>query len=169
MKIFSQITSITIISAFLLWNPQSIIAQENRNSSPWVSFNEMAEMNQNQPKKIMLFMEADWCSVCKRMKREVFPDSTIQALLREKFYPVRIDIESEEQIQFADEQVTKKELSKEFGIRGTPTIIFLNHDFSVIGNSVGFSGREEFITLLHFIGDDKYNHMSFDEFIQNHK
>lgn len=145
----------------------NVYGQETGDSSPWVSFDEMVESNQNQPKKIMLFMEAEWCGICKRMKREVFPDPTIQTLLNDHFYPIRVDIESEEQIQFADERVTKKALSKEFGIRGTPTVIFLDTDYSVIGNKVGFSDRDEFTALLKFISEEEYNQASFEEYMQN--
>lgn len=143
-----------------------VSGQETDDSSHWISFEKMIESNQSEPKKIMLFMEADWCGVCKRMKREVFPDPTIQALLKTEFFPVRIDIESEEEIQFMDERVTKMELSKEFGIRGTPTIIFLDSDFSVIGNKVGFSDQEEFSSLLKFINQEEYKHTSFDGYMQ---
>lgn len=158
---------ITIIAAFVLSNPMNASAHESSDTSPWISFDQMVESNENQPKKIMLFMEADWCSVCKRMKREVFPDSTIQTLLNNEFYSIRIDIESDEKIQFSDEQISKKELSKQFGIRGTPTIIFLDHDFSVIGNKVGFSDQEEFTALLQFINKEEYNYTNFDEYLPN--
>lgn len=167
MKSIKPIILFSFILALLLSNPTEVLSQENSESSPWISFDEMVELNQHQPQKIMLFMEADWCGVCKRMKREVIPDPTIQTLLKNEFYPVRIDIESEEEIQFADERVTKKELSKQFGIRGTPTIIFLDDDFSVIGNKVGFSDQEEFTALLQFISDEEYNHTNFDEYLQN--
>ena len=167
MKQFKPSILIIITSVFLLINSMNVYGQETSDSSPWVSFDEMVELNQNQPQKIMLFMEADWCGICKRMKREVFPDPTIQALLSEKFYPVRIDIESNEKVQFSDQQVTKKELSQEFGIRGTPTIIFLDHDYSVIGNKVGFSDQKEMTALLHFITNEEYNNTSFDEYLQN--
>ncbi|NBC64222.1 MAG: thioredoxin fold domain-containing protein [Bacteroidetes bacterium] len=160
---------IIITSGFLLIYSMNVYGQETGDSSPWISFDEMVESNQNQPKKIMLFMEADWCGICKRMKREVFPDPTIESILNNEFYPVRIDIESQEEIQFIDERVTKEELSKQFGIRGTPTIIFLDHDFSVIGNKVGFSDREELTALLNFISEDEYNQGSFEEYMQRHR
>lgn len=167
MKNINQILASIVISALLYCNPIDVLGQENNDSSPWISFGEMVELNQNQPKKIMLFMEADWCSVCKRMKREVFPDSTIQTLLSTEFYPIRIDIESEETVQFSDAEVTMEELSKQFGIRGTPTIIFLEHDFSVIGNSVGYSDKENFTALLKFIRDEEYHQKSLDEYMQD--
>lgn len=166
MKKIKPSILIFIVSTFLFSYTIDLKAQESIDSSPWVPFDEMVESNQNQPKKIMLFMEADWCSVCKQMKREVFPDPAIQTLLNSYFYPVRIDIESDEEIQFSDERISKKELSKEFGIRGTPTIIFLDHDYSVIGNKVGYSDRDEFTALLKFISEEEYNHASFEEYMQ---
>lgn len=159
--------TVTLFTILILIGPANLLGQDSSVSTPWIPFDQMVESNQDQPKKIMLFMEADWCSVCKRMKREVFPNPAIQTLLSEHFYPVRIDIESDEEIIFADERITKKELSKEFGIRGTPTIIFLDSDFSVIGNKVGYSDQKEFTTLLKFINEEEYNHTSFDEYQQN--
>lgn len=167
MKSFNLLFFFSFFLALYFVFPLSVSGQQADQSSIWVTYDRMVESNQDQPKKILLFMEADWCGVCKRMKREVFPDQTIQTLLNDHFYPVRINIESDEEIQFRDERVTKKELSKQFGIRGTPTIIFLESDFSVIGSSVGFSDTGEFTNLLQFINDEEYHDSSFDEYLQN--
>lgn len=167
MKNINLLLFFSVFLALYFVVPISVSGQQADQSSIWVTYDRMVESNQDQPKKIMLFMEADWCGVCKRMKREVFPDPAIQTLLNDHFYPVRIDIESDEEIQFSDERVTKIELSKQFGIRGTPTIIFLESDFSVIGSSVGFSDTEEFTNLLQFINGEEYRDSSFKEYLQN--
>lgn len=112
-------------------------------------------------------MEADWCGICKRMKREVFPDQNVQNILSNHFYPVRIDIESKEKVMFGEQYISKMELSKTLGVHGTPTIIFLEEDFSVIGNNVGFLDTEKTIDLLTFIKDEQYRNSSFDAYMQN--
>ncbi|MDX1640801.1 MAG: thioredoxin fold domain-containing protein [Balneolaceae bacterium] len=142
--------------------PSGTFAQGDTSQIDWVSYEKAITLAQNHNQKVLLFMEADWCSVCKRMKREVFPDKEIKTLMNDHFLPVRIDIESEDKILFQGREISKKNLAKDLGIYGTPTIIFLEENESVIGNNVGFMNTDNFKRLLTFIYQEEYLHSNFD-------
>jgi thioredoxin-related protein len=138
-----------------------MLAQTESYGITWLSLEEAIESAKNDPKKVMLFMEAEWCTLCKKMKKEVFPDSEIQTMINNNFYAVRIDIESNESIIYEDKKWTKKELSKDFGLYATPTFIFLDSDESMIGNKPGYMDREEFMDLLTFVANEEYIESEF--------
>ncbi len=139
---------------------------EDRTNMQWYGFDEATELAVEHQKKVMLFMEADWCTVCKRMKREVFPKPEVQELLSQYFYPVRVDIESEEVITYQGETMSELAFSKNMNLYATPTFIFLDDDGSVIGNIPGFIGTKKLISLLQFIHTDAYKDQTFEEFIE---
>ena len=120
----------------------------------WISYAEAAK--QAEAKKLMIFLEAEWCMVCKRMHREVFTNDEVFSLINRGFYLVRMDIESVAMIPVKGKMISKKESSKSIGIYGTPTILFLNSKEEVIGNFVGYSDAEDMISLLTYITSDAY-------------
>lgn len=122
----------------------------------WISYTQAAEQADDEEKKLMIFLEAEWCMVCKRMHREVFTNDEVISLMNSDFYPVRMDIESDAMIPVKGKRVSKKEFSKSIGIYGTPTILFLNSNEEVIGNFVGYSDSEEMISLLTYITSEAY-------------
>lgn len=160
LKIISQ----TLIAGFLMLSSAEIFAQSEDKDIEWVSLEEAVSMAEEEPKKIMLFMEADWCTLCKKMKREVFPKSEVRGAINNSFYAVRIDIESGDLIRFKGKEWTKKELSQDLGLYATPTFIFLESDQSVIGNKPGYMDQDEFLRLLTFISDEAYLESGFENF-----
>jgi len=123
----------------------------------WMSYKEAVENTKSEKDiKIMLFLEADWCTVCKRMHREVFTDGKVIALLNTHFSPVKLDIESSDKLNMKGRTISKKEFSKDIGIYGTPTILFLDETEDIIGNFVGFSNVDEMLKLLNFISSEAY-------------
>lgn len=133
----------------------------------WISYAEATERVEAEEKKIMIFLEADWCTVCKRMHQEVFPDDDVASLINSDFYAVRVDIESADIIPVKGEMMSKKEYSKSVGIYGTPTILFLNSDEEIIGNFVGYSDKTDMTILLNFINSDAYMKESLESFSES--
>lgn len=148
---------------FVMVFSEVLMAQNQQTEINWISFEEAVKLAEadEQPKKFLFFMEADWCTLCKKMKKEVFPDSEVQGMIDDNFYAVRIDIESDETITYNGKKWTKEELSKEFGLYATPTIIFLDSDQSLIGNKPGYMDKPEFMELLSFVADGEYTEAEF--------
>jgi|AntRauTorcE11897_2_1112592.scaffolds.fasta_scaffold00437_20 thioredoxin-related protein len=138
-------------------------AQNDSSEISWISLEKALETQKEGHKKIMLFMEADWCTLCKKMKKEVFPEPEVWSLINNKFYSVRIDIESEETVMYGGKKWTKKELSQEFGLYATPTFIFMDTDQSVIGNKPGYMDKQDFKDLLNFVANEEYKKEGFKD------
>ena len=76
----------------------------------------------NRP--VYLHIYADWCPVCRRMERTVYPDPSVAPEL-EKFVKVRVNGEN------------NSEIAERFGVRGFPTLVFMDKNGYVINRISG--------------------------------
>lgn len=136
-------------------------------SIDWLTLEEAQSKASKNGKKVLLFSEADWCSYCAKMYKEVFPQQSVVDSLQKYFYPVRIDIESEGRVQFNNQNYTEKSLARKLRAIRTPTTIFIDSEGSVIGTQPGFLPANIFDKLLAFVGNELYNNITFEEYITN--
>ena len=94
----------------------------------WKSLSKAQELAKENDKKVMLFAEAKWYGYCKKMYSEVFPEKTVQDSLHKYFYPVKVDIESDQEVIFNGRSLTQRQLARQFRVSSTPTFIFLDQD-----------------------------------------
>lgn len=162
MNFFKQVTIIIVMMLALPFVSDVNAQSTNETGVNWISYAEA--IKQAEEKKVMIFLEAEWCMVCKRMHREVFTNDEVFSLINSDFFAVKMDIESDDQIPVNGDMVSKKEYSKNIGIYGTPTILFLNSREDIIGNFVGYSDSWEMVTLLNYIASDAYLTVSLEEY-----
>ncbi len=74
----------------------------------WISFEQLSDSLQNNPKKVFIDFYADWCSPCLKMQRDVFTDKKIIQELNKNFYAVKMNVESADTIQFGDQTFINK-------------------------------------------------------------
>ncbi|SMO56785.1 thioredoxin family protein [Fodinibius sediminis] len=165
-RLLLELLCIIACVGYLLSTPMSASGQGRIDDEnlKWYSFSEAARLATVNHKKILLFMEADWCSVCKRMKREVFAARTIQTFLEKHFYYVRINIDSGKKMVFQGRAVTQRSFSKKMKMQATPTVIFLDQNKSIIGSKAGFMNRSVFLKLLRYIQTEAYLNLSYEEY-----
>jgi thioredoxin-related protein len=133
------------------------------------SFEEILKDAQKNKKKVVVNVYADWCSWCKKMERETFPNDEVQKELKRNFYFYRMNGESSDIVEFDGRKWTKAQLTKAFGIRGFPATIFLNYNSQPITVLPGYVDAKTFASILRYIGDDIYLKMNFDEYMKKQK
>ncbi len=98
--------------------------------------NEPAALDQarTRGKPVMIDFRADWCSACRRMEAETFPDPVV-VRLAENFVSLKIDSTDP-----SDPRV--KALHEKYGVVGLPTLVFLDSRGRMLTNR----------TITEFIG-----------------
>lgn len=134
----------------------------------WTSLEKAQKQASQNNKKVMVFAEADWCQYCKRMHKEVFPKKSVQDSLSKYFYPVKLDVDSKQKIRFNGQEFTQRSLSRKFRVSGTPTTIFLDSKGKILGTQPGFLRPEIFDKLLAYVGGERFNSLSFKEYLHKH-
>lgn len=86
---------------------------------------DLAEANA-EGRRLLILVEQRGCIYCKEMHEKVFPDPEIDALLREKYFVVQMNLfGSTEVTDFDGKVLSEKEMARRWGVAFTPTLIFL--------------------------------------------
>lgn len=108
-------------------------------------------------KSIFLYFHASWCGYCVKLKKETFTDDRIKAYLNDYFVSIGVDTDKREK------------LARQWGVRGLPTLWFLEADGTKINNLPGFVDADQLLTILQYIHTQSYNTMNFQEYVQQKK
>ncbi|MCB9877647.1 MAG: thioredoxin family protein [Planctomycetes bacterium] len=134
IRLIARLTA-TATAAFALL--ASSTAQEDAGADKWMTDFEAAKAAAKKDNKVILadFTGSDWCGWCIKLKNEVFSTPEFQKWADEKVVLLELDFPRTKQL--SDDLVAQnKDLQKKFGIRGFPTIVFMDAD----GNEVARSG-----------------------------
>ena len=86
-------------------------------------------------KLIMVDVYTDWCGWCKKLDKDTYSDKTVQEKLAKNFITVKINPEKSKK---------NEKLSKEFGTKGFPHIVFLDATGKKIHEIGGFEPADAF-------------------------
>lgn len=157
--------------AFALLMTSAVFAQEKIH---WMSLEQAEKANQEEPRKVIIDVYTDWCGWCKRMDQTTFANPVIAKYANEHFYMVKFNAEQKDSITFKGH--TFKYVAQ--GRRGFnqlavallngklvfPNLVYMNKDLEIIQPIPGYQDATTFEQIIHFIGEDKYKEMSFEDF-----
>jgi thioredoxin-related protein len=86
---------------------------------------DLAEANA-EGKRLLITVEQRGCIYCTEMHEKVFPDPEIDALIREHYFVVQMNLFGDVEVTDFDGTVmTEKDMAMRWGVMFTPTLIFL--------------------------------------------
>jgi len=145
----------------------------------WYSWEEAVEANKQEPKKLFVDVYTDWCGWCKKMDKSTFVDPEVSAYLRENFYPVKLNAEQREAIEFDGTTFNFVESGRRGvhelayalldGRLGYPAFVYLDEEMKRITISPGYKTADVIMKELRYIGGDHYKDQTFDEYTKNSK
>ncbi len=100
-------------------------------------------------KMVLIAFTSESCYYCKLFDKEVLTNKQVQDFLRGNYIFVRIE-PGNNKTTFLGKTYTNNELFGAFGVRGTPTFVFLK-DKTQITQVPGYMPAENFIKALRFI------------------
>jgi len=107
------------------------------------SWDDVVKKAKAENKFIFVDAFADWCGPCKRMAKEVFPESSVGSFFNKNYISYKFDMEKGEGPKFA----------KAYKVAAFPTLLFFNPAGELIHKAVGGRDSESFVTL----GEDAMN------------
>jgi len=131
---------------------------------------ELAIAKSEDKKGLLIFFEMDECPFCHFMKTKVLNSVEVQEYYRKHFKIFKVDIEGDiEIVDFKGNNTTQKEFSaRQFKVRATPVMAFINLDGEVIHRYTGrTSGPEEFMWMGEYVVDEHYKTQRFTRFKRN--
>lgn len=117
-------------------------------------------------KRLLISIEQRGCIYCTKMHEEVYPDPAIDALIRNHFFVVQINLFGDVEVTDFDGTVLpEKEMAVRWGAMFTPTLIFLPENVpegktaaeSAVAMMPGAFGKGTTEALLTWVVDHGYD------------
>ncbi|MFN1834732.1 thioredoxin family protein [Balneola sp. MJW-20] len=166
-----NLKSLTLLFVGLLFACTSAYAQERiaESGMKWYSLEEAQKIAKEEGKKVLIFGYAEWCTYCRKMRREVYPDSTLQSTIYDYYVPVELNSESDEDVVFNGQKIKGMELARYLRLTSLPTHYFVDSEGKILGAQPGFLPQEVFDPLLRYVGTDSFGTMDFEKFMEGNQ
>lgn len=119
------------------------------NAPNWISLEQAQLEAKDSGKNILVDVFEVGCKFCRAMEREVYPDSTVRAVLDAGYIPVKVNGNSEEMILYNGEEVMSRAWAQGKGIFVFPGTLILNPEGEVIKSRTGFMSVDELRRFLY--------------------
>nr|WP_319492761.1 thioredoxin family protein [uncultured Desulfobacter sp.] len=135
--------------------------QEPSTTSPdailWNDYTPGMALAEKEGKSIFLYFHADWCGYCRKLKNETFKDDRIKSYLKDNFVSISVDTDK------------RQNLAQQWGVRGLPTLWFLEADGTKVNSLPGFVDADQLYSILQYIHTQSYKNMTYQEYVQQKK
>ena len=162
---------ISLLSIIIILISVSSFAQEKIEPSPviWYNIEQAMEMSKTTPKPILIDVYTDWCGWCVKMMKTTFTNPSIANYINTNFYPVRLDAETKDTINYNGKQYVNKGKTHDLAIElldkrtSYPTIIFLDRTGKKY-NIPGYLDIKSIEPLLIYFAEDLNKSVNYQDF-----
>jgi thioredoxin-related protein len=117
-------------------------------------------------KHLILMMEMEGCPYCYKMMDENFANAPYRDFIQEHFDVVAINVRGSLEVQMTPGlSMTEREVAEHFGVRFTPTVVFVNADNEAVAGVQGYRNVEDFRLVLEYVQEQAYRIMSLNEYV----
>lgn len=174
MPKFKWIYSLPVI-CFLLF--ATGMKPADKDAVHWISFQELNERYEKDPKPIIIDVYTDWCGWCKQMDRTTYRNEKLVDYVNEKFYAVKFNAESTDTIRFNQKQyiynatmrINELAMYLTFNRLEFPHTIFLSSPGAQPAPLSGYMKPEEIEAPMKFFGEKASDDQTFVEFSKKMK
>jgi thioredoxin-related protein len=131
----------------------------------WKSVADALESAEESGQPLMVFVYTDWCGWCQRTFGTTFRDKSVLSYLNENFQAVKLNAESNQQVNYKGRNLPEGLLAHLLGATGFPTFVFLNSEGVPVYRTSGYRAAEGYLELLKFIANRRYASQSFEEYL----
>lgn len=85
------------------------------------------------------FTGSDWCGFCIKQEKEVFSQEEFINYAKDNLVMVMIDFPNKKKLP-EDLAKANNELKDKYGVRGYPTLVFINGEGKEVGRKIGYGG-----------------------------
>ncbi len=143
-------------------------AKAQGDAATWVPFNDGMARSAREKKQVIIDFYTSWCRWCKVMDRETFRNPEVEKYLGANFVTIRVDAENTtDTLRYQGLVYTPASLARRFGVRGYPSLAYLEADGALIAVVPGFMRPDRFLPLLEYMHGDWYKRsVTFEEFLK---
>jgi thioredoxin-related protein len=143
-------------------------AQDSNKKVKWLSFEEAVDLQQQDARKIVVYVFSNSCGWCRKMERETFSNARVIEYLNENFYPVKINKDLKSEIRYGNRsfKYIPADRNKKIpayheliyvlleGRLAFPSVAYIDENMVYMGVKRGFSSPDPFLELLEALDRD---------------
>ncbi|ANI89737.1 hypothetical protein A9P82_10810 [Arachidicoccus ginsenosidimutans] len=117
-----------------------------------LSWDQVKAKAKAEHKYILMDCQTTWCSWCRYMEKNIFPNDTVAAITNDKFIAVSVQFDSsaKDNDEVKSWYATAHDLNAQYHINAYPTFLFFSPDGEIVDRHVGASLKvPEFVTALN--------------------
>ncbi len=137
------------VGIFLFNALKNTAPMDIENAPEWRNLGDAQVEAASEDKLILVDVFEVGCKYCRGMERDVYPDSTVRAVLDAGYIPVKVDGNSEELITFNGEQVVSREWAQSNGVFVFPGTLILDADGNLLKQRTGYMNVDELRQFLY--------------------
>lgn len=142
----------------------------------WLTLDQVADSLRLNKKPLLIDLYTDWCGWCKVMDKKTYANKNVAAYLQQHFYPVKIDAETRNAINWQGKSYTYNQQYKTNDIALALTKGQLSYPTTVIipvGGEPqaipGYLTPPELELLVKYFGEGHFGKKDFGEFQRSFK
>lgn len=137
--IFIAFSAIVMVAVYAFSNPKVDFKADPKegiqfHNGTWA---EALQIAKKEKKLIFLDVYATWCGPCKKLKANTFSNKEVGVLYNTTFINIALDGENGEGI----------DLARKYGVKGYPTLLFIDASGKVVSGTSGYHSPSEFLAL----------------------
>jgi thioredoxin-related protein len=119
------------------------------NAPAWRALDEGLEEALNSDKLVLVDVYEDGCKYCRAMEREVYPDSTVRAVLDAGYIPVKINGNADEPVRWKGEPMSSRSWAQQQGVFVFPGTLILDAQGNLLKRRTGFMNADELRQFMY--------------------
>ena len=119
------------------------------NAPAWRVLDEGLEEALNSDKLVLVDVYEDGCKYCRAMEREVYPDSTVRAVLDAGYIPVKINGNADEPVRWKGEPMSSRSWAQQQGVFVFPGTLILDAQGNLLKRRTGFMNADELRQFMY--------------------
>lgn len=146
-----------LLSCVLLAAVTGLAAPAKPKLVHWMDYTEALEKAKNSAKLVFVDLYADWCVPCRIMDANVYSDPTVASLLNTRFYPVKLNADSQDTIMCDGQKKTVQECYFQvWELHALPAFVLIApKGLSILTVTDSMSPQELQMLLLQFLDKEK--------------
>lgn len=149
-----------------------------QNRIQWLTFAQLEQAMKQEPRHILIDVEADWCVYCKMLDKTTLSKNKVINALNKDFYAVKLNAEKSQKIRFGGHQypyITQsngkgvQSLALSLKAKSYPSLVILSPDYEILHRHNGYIKAKKLAPLLSYLGSEKYKTQSWKDFTAEYK
>lgn len=161
------------------------VSETSEKEINWMTLEEAIELQEKEPRKIIMDVYTNWCGPCKMLDKNTFHNEDVVDYVNEHYYAVKFNAEGSNAVTYKDKTYKNPnydpakanrrnsvhEFSRFLKVRAYPTMVFFDEKGDFIAPISGYLKPRQLELYLKLFKTDKYKEMDtqekFNEYYKN--